>query len=207
MELKRIRILLIEDNPDDSRLIQEILNEEKDGFGHMIVADQIVKGLERLAVGDIDVVLLGLALPDSTSMDAFYQVQRQAREVPVIVLIAPNDEATVSRVIHEGAQDYLIKGQFDRRRLTRSILYSIKRKMLWLEQELLIATLQELVSDVNRLNGFWPICAHCKKIRDDQGDWHEMEKYIQTHTNILFTHSICPTCVMDLYAEFLGEHP
>ena len=105
------------------------------------------------------------------------------------------------RAIHEGAQDYLVKGQFDRHMLARSILYSIERKSLFQEKERLIAKQRELLADIKVLNGLLPICAHCKKIRDDQGYWHEVEQYIQTHTATTFTHGICPKCAKNHYPE------
>lgn len=201
MELKGIRILVIEDNPGDVRLIQEIINEEKNGFMEVLAADSVVRGLERLAAGGIDVVLLDLALPDSSGIYTFHKIQRQFPAVPVIVLTVSNDEEMAMRAIREGAQDYLVKGQFDRRMLARSILYSIERKSLLQDKERLIAQQRELLADIKKLNGLLPICAHCKKIRDDRGYWHEVEKYIQSHTTTTFTHGICPQCAKELYPE------
>jgi len=195
MDLKDVTILLIEDNPGDIRLIQEIINEEKDSFWEVLVAENLSRGLERLASGGVDVVLLDLALPDSTGMDTFHKVQRQAPGVPLILLTVSNDEEMATYAIREGAQDYLVKGQFDRRMLARSVLYSMERKSLLCEKERLIAQQQELLRDIETLNNLLPICAYCKKIRDDKGYWHEVERYIQTHSRTMFTHGICPQCL------------
>ena len=201
MELKNVRILLIEDNPGDVRLIQEIINEEKDSLWDVQVADTLAAGLKCLAAGGMNVILLDLALPDSIGLDTFHKIQRQAPSVPVIMLTVSNDEEMATRAIREGAQDYLVKGQFDRHLLARAILYSLERKSLLMDKELLIAKQRELLDDLKTLNRLLPICAHCKKIRDDQGYWHEVEMFIQSHTNTTFTHGICPKCAAAMFPD------
>ena len=66
--------------------------------------------------------------------------------------------------------------------------------------------LQIALDDVKKLSGFFPICANCKKIRDDQGYWNQIEEYIREHSEAEFTHSICPGCAKKLYPGTLdGE--
>lgn len=73
------------------------------------------------------------------------------------------------------------------------------------EKEQLIAQLQKAMQDVKVLSGFLPICASCKKIRDDSGYWRQIEEYISRHSNALFSHGICPDCTKKLYPEFHEE--
>jgi PAS domain S-box-containing protein len=70
------------------------------------------------------------------------------------------------------------------------------------EKEKLILDLQTALANVKTLSGLLPICAGCHKIRDDRGYWQQVEKYIQSHSNVDFTHSICPDCSKRLYPEF-----
>lgn len=70
-----------------------------------------------------------------------------------------------------------------------------------LERERLITELQQALSEVKTLSGLLPICSVCKKIRDDSGYWHEVEQYISTHTDVDFSHGICPDCMRKLYPE------
>jgi K+-sensing histidine kinase KdpD len=65
---------------------------------------------------------------------------------------------------------------------------------LAVEKERLVAELQKALSEVKTLSGFFPICAHCKKIRDDKGYWNQIEVYVRDHSNASFTHGICPEC-------------
>jgi PAS domain S-box-containing protein len=73
------------------------------------------------------------------------------------------------------------------------------RKHAEAEKERLLKELGESLSQVKQLSGLLPICANCKKIRDDQGYWNQIEKYIQTHSAATFSHSCCPECAVKLY--------
>jgi hypothetical protein len=69
------------------------------------------------------------------------------------------------------------------------------------ERERLIEELQVALANVRTLSGFLPICASCKKIRDDQGYWNQLEAYISSHSDALFSHGICPDCIKKLYPD------
>ncbi|WP_319525474.1 PAS domain-containing protein [uncultured Desulfosarcina sp.] len=73
------------------------------------------------------------------------------------------------------------------------------------EKENLIAKLQEALSQVRQLSGFLPICASCKKIRDDKGYWNQIESYIEDHSEAEFSHSICPNCAKKLYPDLFED--
>ena len=80
-----------------------------------------------------------------------------------------------------------------------------ERKRTEAEKEQLIVQLQNAMQDVKVLSGFLPICAACKKIRDDTGYWRQIEEYISKHSNALFSHGICPDCSKKLYPEYHEE--
>lgn len=81
-----------------------------------------------------------------------------------------------------------------------------ERQGLQNEREKLIGQLQEALAQVRTLSGFLPICASCKKIRDDSGYWKQIESYISAHADVTFSHGICPECALKLYGEYLdGE--
>jgi len=75
------------------------------------------------------------------------------------------------------------------------------------ERECLLDDLQKVLGQVKTLSGLLPICAHCKKIRDDKGYWNQIELYIRQHSSASFTHSICPDCAARHYGPFLTEKP
>jgi PAS domain S-box-containing protein len=76
-----------------------------------------------------------------------------------------------------------------------------KRKEIEADREKLIGKLQDALTKIKTLRGIIPICASCKKIRDDKGYWNELENYIREHSEADFSHGICPECVKELYPE------
>jgi hypothetical protein len=78
-----------------------------------------------------------------------------------------------------------------------------ERKRAEAEKERLITELQQALGEVKTLSGFFPICASCKKIRDDQGYWEQMEAYIMARSQAQFSHCICPECAKRLYPELV----
>ena len=122
-----IRILLIEDNPDDHRLIIKMLRGKTRQFS-LIQAINLTDGLALMRGNDFDVVLLDLGLPESTGLDTLRKVSPFAHPFPIIVLSGLDDESTGEIAVREGAQDYLIKGKVNTELLCRSIRHAIERK-------------------------------------------------------------------------------
>ncbi|MDG6257464.1 MAG: ATP-binding protein [Methanomicrobiaceae archaeon] len=123
---RETRILLIEDNPGDVRLIETYLAEG--GFRRAVAAaGRLEEGLARMAADSFDVVLLDLSLPDSTGFETFGALREADPHIPVIVLTGLDDEDLAVQMLQRGAQDYLIKGDIDAGLLRRSIRYAIER--------------------------------------------------------------------------------
>jgi PAS domain S-box-containing protein len=80
-----------------------------------------------------------------------------------------------------------------------------ERKQAEAEREQLIQELQAALAEVKTLSGLVPICANCKKIRDDKGFWSQVETYVAKHTRAKFSHGICPECIKKLYPEYVKE--
>lgn len=197
MDKKKISVLLIEDNPGDVRLIQEMLSDIKQLFSIEHV-DRLSEGLALLSETDIDVALIDLGLPDSQGLETFTRIHSHKPTMPVVVLTGLDDEALGIKAVQEGAQDYLMKGDVGKSILTRSLRYAIERQKL-------LCDLQDANTKINRLEGLLPICASCKKIRDDKNDWNHIETYIRDRSDADFTHTICPKCAIELYPELYKD--
>jgi PAS domain S-box-containing protein len=128
MEAQCIKILLVEDNPGDVRLLQELLKEVSSVQFQLESVDRLSQGLQRLNQHSFDVILLDLTLPDSQDLETFVQLHDYAPELPIVVITGLNDETLAVRAVQEGAQDYLVKGQVSSDVLARSIRYAIERK-------------------------------------------------------------------------------
>ncbi|HET6961154.1 MAG TPA: PAS domain S-box protein [Terriglobia bacterium] len=92
-----------------------------------------------------------------------------------------------------------------RHRILLSARSIAERKRSQQEREKLIQELQDAFAKIKVLSGFIPICASCKKIRDDQGYWNQLEAYIQSHTEAQFSHGICPDCATSLYSDYFTK--
>ena len=128
MDINSLKILLIEDNPADADWIEEILIEEKLAGLQLNHVNRVKEGLKSLSQDCFDAVLLDLSLPDSQGIDNITMVKQQAPELPIIVLTSLNDQNIAIQSVREGAQDYLIKGSFEKELLIRSIRYAIERQ-------------------------------------------------------------------------------
>ena len=123
----QIKVLLIEDNPGDARLITEMLSEVDGTLFDMENACRLSDGLTRIQKGGIDVVLLDLGLPDSAGLDTFEKVHDQVPEVPIVMLTGLDDAELALEGMSKGAQDYLVKGRVDGDLLARTLRYAIER--------------------------------------------------------------------------------
>src|ERR1041385_8689520 len=128
--LTHIRVLLIEDNPGDARLIQLMLREAGAGLFSAEHVDRLEQGIERLGRGDVDIVLVDLSLPDSQGLETFARLHAAAPHVPIVVLTGLDDTTVAVNAVHEGAQDFLVKGRVDGQLLARAIRYAIERKRM-----------------------------------------------------------------------------
>jgi diguanylate cyclase (GGDEF)-like protein len=124
---KPLTVLCIEDDPDDQLLIRETLAEARDLNAQPVAVGTLDAGLDRLAAGGADIVLLDLSLPDSQGLDTFVRLHAQSPSVPVVILTGLQNEAFSLEAVRLGAQDYLAKSSLNARMLARVIRYAIER--------------------------------------------------------------------------------
>ena len=194
METRTIHTLLIEDNPDDALLIQKYLTGAGGRVRYNVThVDRLAHGLKILQSVLFDVVLLDLNLPDGgEGLHTFEKVHAHSPHLPIIVLTGHDDDEFAIESVQKGAQDYLVKGQVTGAMLGRSIQHAIERKKL-------ITQLENSATEIEKLRRILPICANCKKIRDDKGYWTQVEIYISAHSQTAFSHGICPECAVRMY--------
>lgn len=127
-----MRILLVEDNPGDARLLELLLQEahqdERIAGYEFTHAASLGEGLRVLGQGVFDIILIDLSLPDAHGRDSYLGIQRGAPDLPVVALTGNDDEGLAAELVAAGAQDYLVKGQVDARLLARALRYAIERK-------------------------------------------------------------------------------
>ena len=202
MSDRPVTVLLVEDNPGDIRLIQEMLADVEDERFELEYADRLSTGLDYLGTREIDVVLLDLSLPDSQGFDTLHRVITALPEMPIIVVLTgTDDEKLAVQAVRAGAQDYLVKGQIDGNLLIRAVRYAMERHQIQVALRGL-ALIDELTGLYNR-RGFVSIgeqhvqladrtkkemvllfidLDHLKRINDTRGHLEGDQALIETAT-------------------------
>jgi len=146
-----LRILLIEDNPNDARLIRSRLENSESAFLPADLALEHVESLgaavDRIEQQPIDLVLLDLGLPESSGAETYQRASERFPSVPVVVLTGLQDEATAVELLQKGAQDYINKNSLSRKQLVKSVRYAVERQ----ERERKLRTTTEQLEVLNRI--------------------------------------------------------
>ncbi|MGI5819056.1 MAG: AAA family ATPase [Armatimonadota bacterium] len=129
MQDRSLRVLLVEDNPGDARLLREMINDAGGVDLELSHVPDLSGAFGALAEDDIDIVLLDLGLPESRGLDTFTSLHEQHPEVAVVVLTGLDDDQVAISAVKEGAQDFLVKKQLSGGLLLRSIRYAVERHM------------------------------------------------------------------------------
>jgi PAS domain S-box-containing protein len=154
----QIKLLMIEDNPGDARLIREMLTDASSVQFQLKIADRLSQGLDFLAAEAFDALLLDLSLPDSQGLETIVKVHTASKHIPIVVLTGYDDETVGIAAVQEGAQDYLVKGQVDTHLIVRALRYAIERKRteseLDMQRAQMYAILDSMGEGVIYHNGF-----------------------------------------------------
>ena len=128
MSLDQIRVLLVEDNPGDARLLREAVKDAAGLSISLTHEETLARALKRLDDEAFDVIMLDLSLPDADGLETLERTHAHTPNLPIVVLTGLDDEALAIRAVREGAQDYLVKGQVTGQVLVRAMRYATERK-------------------------------------------------------------------------------
>ena len=123
-----LHILLVEDNPGDAVLVQEMLLDADEDAFVLYRAESLLDGLDKLSQYEVDLLLLDLSLPDSQGLETFSTMQTHAGGAPIVVLTGNDNDALALAAVEAGAQDYLVKDNLDGQRLVRAVRYAVVRR-------------------------------------------------------------------------------
>jgi DNA-binding NtrC family response regulator len=207
-----LKVLLIEDDEDDYTLLKNMLAQISPTSFHLEWVNTYQAGVQGICSATHDVYLVDYRLGQRDGLELLREVTARGCEMPIILLTGQGGYDVDIEAMEAGAADYLVKGQITADLLERSIRYSIaqtdrsrelRKYRDYLEQLVRERTreLEQTLANVKVLRGLLPICAWCKKIRDDKGYWQQIEAYIHDHTEADFSHSICPECAQKVRKE------
>jgi CheY-like chemotaxis protein len=209
-KLKSLRVLLVEDDEDDAVLLLAHLRRS----GYEITCSRVdtAEGmLLALTQAEWDAVISDYSVPGFGALPALELLQSTARDLPFIIVSGAVGEETAVGAMKAGAHDFLLKNRLER--LVPALERELKdaearreHRKVEAERQRLIGELQAALARVRVLSGLLPICAWCKKIRDDEGYWRELESYLAAHSDAQFSHGICPQCRQEHFAKYpLGK--
>ncbi len=186
-------ILIAEDDPVSSYMLETTLS--KWGYTAIVARDGEL-ALQVLQKDDApQLVILDWMMPNMDGIELCQKLRENPakQSTYIILLTAKSDKKDLVMGLDMGADDYITK-PFDRNELRARV--RVGARMIELQQSLAdrITQLEDALANVKQLQGILPICSHCKKVRDDQNYWQQVESYISTHTDAQFSHSICPEC-------------
>lgn len=197
--VRQISILVVEDDPN----VSIVLTARLESLGYR-VCGTAESGLD--AIGAVnrhhpDLVTMDILLKgEITGIEAAAKIGEQS-DVPIIFMTCLSDRSIFQQAIRTNPYGYIVK-PYDINELRSTIEIAIVKYEAATAQKLLIAQLQKALQEVKTLRGLLPICASCKRIRDDDGiRWQPIEDYIASHSEADFTHGICPECANRLYPE------
>lgn len=204
-------ILIVDDSPDQQALLRSILG--KAGHGEVLSANSAKSAATLLNLDGeettqkIDLILMDILMPEQDGVETCRQIKRCAhlKDVPVIMVTAKNDLSNLKEAFAAGAMDYISK-PFNSVELLARVSSALllkqemdRRKNRELELRRSNEELQKALKEVKVLRGLIPICASCKKVRNDGGFWQQLEEYLGEHSEAEFSHGLCQPCIKKLY--------
>jgi phosphoserine phosphatase RsbU/P len=198
-----MRILISEDDLTARLMLTSVLDKQ----GHEVVVT--TNGAEAWEIlqkpGAPSLAILDWVMPGVDGLEVVRRVR--SRELPnqaayLIMLTHRGNKADVIAGLRVGANDYLAK-PFDPGELHARV--EVGRRMLEMQAQLnlQVQELRQALEHIKTLQGILPLCMHCKQIRDDQGYWKKVEVYLSQHSDVQFSHSVCPECMIKFYPEFI----
>jgi DNA-binding response OmpR family regulator len=201
-----MKILIAEDDLFSRSMLRTVLVN----WGHEVVeASDGQRAWEALQPDDAPrLALLDWIMPVMDGIDVVRKVREslssEEHYVYTILLTRKGSKDDIVAGLAAGADDYVVK-PFNHNELQARIRSG--QRIVELQSALTDAnlSLRKALAQVKKLSGFLPICASCKKIRDDKGYWQQIEAYIRDHSEAEFSHGICPECAEKLYGDLSGK--
>lgn len=193
-------ILVVDDIAKNLELIGNILSLEQYQISVATDGEKAWQILNRISP---DLILLDIMMPTVDGYTLCRQIKslEEKKDIPIIFVTAKTNPEDLARGFELGAVDYIGKpfnpAELIARVRTHISLYRAKKK-----NDILIAELRSALAQVKKLSGLLPICSVCKKIRDDEGYWQQVEEYISAHVDVRFSHGLCPACIRTHYPDF-----
>ncbi|WP_051328328.1 response regulator [Desulfatirhabdium butyrativorans] len=199
-----MKVLIAEDDLSSRNLLSAMLRKAGYEVLETLDGEEVWKALQKPDAPKL--VILDWLMPKMDGLEVLRRVRAIESDRPpyILMLTVKTAKTEIIEGLRAGANDYLTK-PFDMGELRARL--EVGRLMIE-TQDALAAKIEELhraLGEIKTLRGIVPICAGCKKIRDDQGYWKQVEVYLKEHTEAEFSHGLCPDCKKRLYSDLSGD--
>lgn len=197
-------ILAVEDDVVSGRILRSII----EGMGYEVVhAETGTDALRILSMGYIKIAVIDWNLPGLSGVDVCKRIREIEFKIPPYIIIATSaniKKEHVVETIRVGANDYLEK-PYNPLELKVALKTAEKIIRLQMDLEDRVRELEKALEEIMTLRGILPICIKCGKIRTDRESWEKIDEYLSRHTDIKFTHGLCPECLESNYGDMLHD--
>jgi sigma-B regulation protein RsbU (phosphoserine phosphatase) len=198
-----MKILIAEDDPISRIVLERTLTS----WGHEVVV--VCDGQAAWEILKRDdapkLAILDWMMPHIDGLEVCRRVRSLTHSEPtyIILLTAKQQKADVASGLESGANDYVTK-PFDRRELRARL--DVGERMTNLQRDLAerVQALEAALEQIHQLQTLLPICSYCKNVRDDQNYWQKLDTYFAKHSDVQFSHGICPDCYRDIVVPGLA---
>ena len=196
-----VSILVVDDSPETRSELQSIL--EGAGYQQVLLAESAQEAFQRLSLANasapaeaVELVLMDIMMRDTDGVEACRRIKADKRyqDLPILMVTAIKAGAFLETAFAAGAVDYVTK-PINRLELLTRLSSALKLKREMDRRKAREEELEQALQEIKVLRGILPICSRCKKIRDEDGQWHSVESYIKGHSEADFSHLICPECL------------
>lgn len=195
-------LMIVDDNPLNIQLLVEVFSDDYD----VTFASSGLEALTIAAKTNPDLILLDIQMPGMSGYEVFTALKSdpQLQDIPVIFITAMSQQNDEINGLKLGAVDFITKPfnmTIVQLRVRTHMELRLQRKI----NAQRTAELEEALANIKTLKEILPICMYCKKIRDDEGYWSQLDQYVRDHTNSDFSHGICPECFREHYGDELTD--
>lgn len=196
-------ILVVDDNADNLRLLAGILKEH---HYKIRLAPSGERALATIRKEAPDLILLDIMMPDMDGFEVCRQLKadQETTGIPVIFISALDETIDKVKAFSTGGVDYITK-PFKSQEVLARVRTHLTLRRLQRSLEKKNEQLRQALDEIRILRGILPICSSCKKIRNEDGYWEQIEIYIRDRSEVDFSHGICEECARKLYPDLMDS--